>query len=341
MEAFGGVLFLLGLLAFVISLIWLIVALIRKKPVKITLVVMGVSAAWLVIGVVIIGIAADGNNTRQLQTDTTDAVSGPVATATPTFAELKIDAETIEYKELFRNNEKYHAGHFYFKGEIVQALEHGFGDRYDFRVGVGEDWLEDEVIYLADYKGQRLLEGDSIEFVGESVGLKTYEAILGNSVTIPRLKAVRVVFISDEQQATDIGDIDVASDSATYTPTPYPTPTPLAPVHRLTPKQLVTDYYTDDYEALSKYAGNPIEIVGTGIIERAHSAGFSIVYPPFETEQYGEETLDVSCDYADETRNVVEDLVAGDRLEGVVGIMAEFYSNPQANLKECQFTRQE
>ncbi len=340
MEGFGGVLSLLGLLAFVISLIWLIVALIRKKPVKITLVVMGVSAAWLVIGFVIVGIAADGNNTRQLQIDTTDAVSGPVATATPTFAELKIDAETIEYKDLFRNNEKYHARHFYFEGEIVQVLEHGFGDGYDFRVNLGDDWMEDEVIYLADYEGPRLLEGDAIEFVGESVGLKTYEAVLGNSVTIPRLKAVRVVFISDEQ-TEDVAGADVASDSATYTPTPYPTPTPLAPVHRLTPKQLVTDYYTDDYEALSKYAGNPIEIVGTGIIERAHSAGFNIVYPPFETEQYGEETLAVSCDYADETRNFVEDLVAGDRLEGVVGIMAEFYSSPQANLKECQFTRQE
>ena len=42
------------------------------------------------------------------------------------------------------------------------------------------------------YEGERLLEEDTIEFIGKSVGLKTYSAILRNSVTIPDMKVVQI-----------------------------------------------------------------------------------------------------------------------------------------------------
>ena len=39
------------------------------------------------------------------------------------------------------------------------------------------------------YSGPRILENDLIEMVGVIEGLKTYEAIMGNSVTIPEMTA--------------------------------------------------------------------------------------------------------------------------------------------------------
>ena len=121
-----------------------------------------------------------------------DSSSTSPALSTLTFSEARSQAQTIPYDELFRNNEQYKSQLFYFSGEIVQVIEHVFGDGYDFRVNISNDWPESEVIYLADYEGPRLLEDDGIEFVGESVGLQRYQAILGNAVTIPRLKTISV-----------------------------------------------------------------------------------------------------------------------------------------------------
>ncbi len=71
-------------------------------------------------------------------------------------------------------------------------MEGLWNDKYDFRVDTDNDWAEDEVIYLAGHEGERLLEEDTIEFIGKSVGLKTYSAILRNSVTIPDMKVVQI-----------------------------------------------------------------------------------------------------------------------------------------------------
>ena len=120
--------------------------------------------------------------------DQADSSSTSPAPSTLTFSEARSQAQTIRYDELFRNNEQYNSQLFYFSGEIVQVMEHVFGDGYDFRVNVSNDWPESEVIYLADYEGPRLLEDDRIEFVG----LERYQAIMGNSITIPRLKTVSV-----------------------------------------------------------------------------------------------------------------------------------------------------
>ena len=138
----------------------------------------------LIVYVLLILIAILSNQAESSSTSST--------LSTLTFSEARSQAQTIPYDELFRNNEQYNAQLFFFSGEIVQVMEHIFGDGYDFRVDVSDDLLESEIVYLADYEGPRLLEDDRIEFVAESVGLERYQAILGNAVTIPRLKAVSV-----------------------------------------------------------------------------------------------------------------------------------------------------
>jgi len=50
-------------------------------------------------------------------------------------------------------------------------------------------YIEDIVyLYSTDYSGERLLEGDIIQFCGKSKGTVTYEAILGNTITIPGIE---------------------------------------------------------------------------------------------------------------------------------------------------------
>ena len=75
------------------------------------------------------------------------------ATATPTWEERRAQNRTIDYRELFRNNEHYIGQHFYFRGKIVQVIERG-EDTYDFRVDVDTESLSSAIVYLAEYTGQ-------------------------------------------------------------------------------------------------------------------------------------------------------------------------------------------
>ena len=121
----------------------------------------------------------------------------------PPWEELRAQIPTIGYRELFRNNEQYVGQHFYFRGKIVQIIERG-EDTYDFRVDVEPDSLGSAIVYLADYTGRRLLEDDRIEFVGAAAWLERYESISGQSITIPRVKAVAVRWFG-ETGAGDYG----------------------------------------------------------------------------------------------------------------------------------------
>ena len=122
------------------------------------------------------------------------ATPEPTSTPIPTFEDWKSNASVIGYRELFRNNEQYESQNFYFKGEVVQVVEVS-RNKYHLRVRLG-DIFSDEIIFLSDYSGQRLLEDDIIEFVAESTGLITYTATFGNNVTIPELKAISVRLVS-------------------------------------------------------------------------------------------------------------------------------------------------
>ena len=120
-----------------------------------------------------------------IPTSTLKPTSTPAATATPTWEQRRAQSQTIDYRELFRNNEQYVGQRFYFRGKIVQVIERG-EDTYDFRVDVEPESLSSAIVYLAEYTGRRLLEDDRIEFIGAAAGLERYESILGQRITIPR-----------------------------------------------------------------------------------------------------------------------------------------------------------
>ncbi len=139
-------------------------------------------AALMVGGLLVLGIT--GCLFSDPAPESTDAV-------TPNWEWLKAQTQTIDYRELFRNNERYVGQRFYFRGRVVRVIERG-GRDYDFRVAVESDSPSSATLHLAEYTGQRLLEDDQIEFVGVAAGLERYDDASGQRVTIPRLKAVVV-----------------------------------------------------------------------------------------------------------------------------------------------------
>ena len=115
----------------------------------------------------------------------------PTPTRAADWDALKNTAKEISYDDLFRNNEKWIGELVYYTAEVIQVLEGGY-DYYQLRANVAKEeysW-RDNTIYL-HYSGKRLLEEDVIEFVGEVLGLITYEAVMGRQITIPEISIIQ------------------------------------------------------------------------------------------------------------------------------------------------------
>ena len=128
--------------------------------------------------------------------ESSKSCSNPETTAPSiTIEEIKSTASAISYDDLMRHNDVYVGDIIYNRGEILQVNERRT-DTYILRVATKQSTYgyHDDVIYV-NYKGNRLLEGDLIDIWGKSKGLKTYEAILGNQITIPEIDSLYVARI--------------------------------------------------------------------------------------------------------------------------------------------------
>lgn len=101
-----------------------------------------------------------------------------------TVDQLKSTAMTVSYDDLFRNNEQYTGKIVKIRGKIIQSQNSG--NEYVFRVGTKPEYYYEDIIYL-NYNGPRFIEGDTVDIWGKVNGLKTYSAVLGNSVTVPEI----------------------------------------------------------------------------------------------------------------------------------------------------------
>ena len=128
---------------------------------------------------------------------TGDAVSGGISTEDlpASYDEAKLKATDVSYEDIMRYSESYNNKWVCFEGQIIQVISDV--PNMELRVStkkenMGEYWdleplyLEDIVyLYAKDYAGERLLEEDLIQFCGKSTGIVTYEAVLGNQMSIP------------------------------------------------------------------------------------------------------------------------------------------------------------
>lgn len=105
--------------------------------------------------------------------------------------------ETIDYKTLSRNPDKYKGDHFKFTGEVIQVLDSDswFDNATTLRINVTKvdseyiDMWEDTIVCTVTIpEGQdRILEDDIITIYGDCYGLYTYTSIFGQKISIPRI----------------------------------------------------------------------------------------------------------------------------------------------------------
>ena len=101
----------------------------------------------------------------------------------------------IDYETLSRNPDSYKGEYFTFTGEVIQVLENG--NRADLRLNVTKNDFYGNIMYTDTIyvnaklpeSGDRILYQDMITIYGVCEGLYTYNAILGTTVSIPRISA--------------------------------------------------------------------------------------------------------------------------------------------------------
>lgn len=129
----------------------------------------------------------DKKNKKIIEVKTTNKItSTPNPTKKPTKKPKKTEPKikydsSITFDQLNRNPDAYTGKGVIFTGEIIQVMTDSEGDTYRIDVGPG--------IMLCNYKYKkdelRLIENDRIRFKGVSLGLYTYETVLGAEQTVP------------------------------------------------------------------------------------------------------------------------------------------------------------
>ena len=148
----------------------------------------GVIALW-VMGMALLGFLCGSG----------DSPSRPTETPMPslTWDEWREKAVEISYDDLFRYAENHEGKIIFYRGKVVQVMEKR-GD-FQLRVSVtkGDYGWDDNVLLRYDDAPVRILDNDIITFVGRMNGTVTYEAVLGNDITIPDITALSVI-VKDE-----------------------------------------------------------------------------------------------------------------------------------------------
>lgn len=108
---------------------------------------------------------------------------------------FKAECITYTYKDIARSPGEYKGKKAKFTGEVIQVMQEEFYSMmiYVLRVNVTQNgrYYEDTVYvtYYADADAPRILEDDIITMYGTLEGEKTYETVMGSSVTIPNFDA--------------------------------------------------------------------------------------------------------------------------------------------------------
>lgn len=119
----------------------------------------------------------------------------PTPTPKPKMSEEEYKASCIvgyDYKTLARDPDTYIGTHAMFRGKVIQVMESSYGIT-TLRVNVTQGkYTWENTIYVTYIPGpgeKRILEDDIVVMYGEMQDLKTYETVLGSTVTIPWLSA--------------------------------------------------------------------------------------------------------------------------------------------------------
>ena len=152
------------------------------------------------------------------ETPTANPTGDAKSTPTPMATSMSEGADQIDWETLFRYNEEHVGKSVAFKGNVLQviqveescflgvcitnfsAIDDATEGDVALRVAVTRSsygsW-DDAVMLLYRSPPTRILEDDLIEFVAEVKGLYSYDAIMGNEVTIPLLEVTQLRLIEE------------------------------------------------------------------------------------------------------------------------------------------------
>lgn len=98
----------------------------------------------------------------------------------------------IAYDDLARNPDKHKGQSFKFTGEVIQVAEPTFGNTVALRINVTKDEYDfyTDTIYATvtvPDGSDRILEDDIITVYGDCEGLYSYESVLGQKISLPKI----------------------------------------------------------------------------------------------------------------------------------------------------------
>ena len=160
----------------------------------------------------------EGMSFCDAETPTANPTGDAKSTPTPMATSISEGADQIDWENLFRYNEEHVGKSVAFKGKVLQviqvekscflgvcstnfsAIDDATEGDVALRVAVTRSsygsW-DDAVMLLYRSPPTRILKDDLIEFVAEVKGLYSYNAIMGNEVTIPLLEVTQLRLIEE------------------------------------------------------------------------------------------------------------------------------------------------
>ena len=146
--------------------------------------------AWIFL--IIIAIASIGGGDGSGKKDDSENISPE---------QYKSECIDVSYDDLARKPDEYEGQKVKFRGQIRQVVKDSDSSTSEYLIPVTEGdyglWDDNVFVKLSpDNKDGIFLEDDIVTFYGESAGEYKYTSILGQSITIPCVKAVYMEYMN-------------------------------------------------------------------------------------------------------------------------------------------------
>lgn len=172
---------------------------------KVFLAIVGTVSLLIILGQLGNRTTGDDGGAVAVQPKAAAAAMQPITTPEAPSPQRMKAGRAIDYDLLARSPSTYVGQLVFFRGKVVQATQGG--QSYMLRVNVTRGtyniWTDTIYVeYLANSSDARILEGDLIQLWGEFVGIKSYTAVLGNTIQIPQVLA-RVIEVDEIAKAIE------------------------------------------------------------------------------------------------------------------------------------------
>lgn len=152
---------------------------------------------WVVISVIISGLLVVYAYSQQGVSSKKDKIPTNVPTTVISEEDYKYSCDSIDYKTLARNPDKYKGKNYEFTGKVIQVSEQAKSNKVDLRINITktigeytkiESWEDTIYAVIEIPKGaDKILEDDVITFWGTCDGDYSYTSVLGNKISLPKI----------------------------------------------------------------------------------------------------------------------------------------------------------